>query len=216
MPSISIFGGKEKADIENEYLREKRALEIQVAAAETEQEILNLKLQLETLRVKHEIALQKMRTDALRRSLVETALLGIGLFALLQTIRLLLAWGWRKATTVYPNQQGIFPLVIIRDSWKRLTYYDANRDVGAVTTIEDGKPTHYLPPGQAQVTGQAQMVQLAAAVSSGERGQEANALAGRRLMGRPLPQVERAPWTPSHVERLLIESGELEDVHYDQ
>jgi hypothetical protein len=136
-------------------------------------------------------------------------------------------FGMRYALTIAPNRQGIFPLLLGRakGSW---AVFDPNRSPTAVTLIGDNVPkvTHALPAGtesaQAQITSQAQMVQLTAAAVSGEGETEKKArelvsgLGGRTgLLTKPLPPVHRSALEPSHVERLLIEAGEIEEADYE-
>jgi hypothetical protein len=140
------------------------------------------------------------------------------ILALIGAVAVGTLYGMRWALTISPNQQGIFPLLLGRvgQAW---VVHDPNRSVSAVTAMGGEPPvTHYLPPGQEQVTGQAQAIQLAAALASGDQAQKrrqntASALmnASQRMLARPAPPVEKAKWEPGHIEQLLIESGQLED-----
>jgi len=142
-----------------------------------------------------------------------------------------LLWGMRQALTIAPNRQGIFPFLLGRVG-KAWVIHDPNRAMASTTIIGPGAQladqvtvTHALPAGleadQLQVTGRAQAVQALAAVASGERD-ERDELAGavlgvdQPLITRPLPPVTRSPWEPSHIERLLIESGVIEGGDYEE
>jgi hypothetical protein len=76
---------------------------------------------------------------------------------------------------------------------------------------------HPLPPGQApaqfQVTGQAQATQALRAAVSGHTslpsgGPVSTDMFNRERVARPLPEVKMLDLEPSHIERLLLETGE--------
>lgn len=135
----------------------------------------------------------------------------IGLGGLALGFMVLGAYGIRKALTIGPDKRGLFPLVVGRNAgaWE---VRDPNRALSGVTTM--GRDPS-LPPGlereQVQVTGQAQAVQLAVAIASGDVDKnKAGPEITQQLTAKPMPQVETSPWEPSHIERLLVESGALE------
>jgi hypothetical protein len=76
---------------------------------------------------------------------------------------------------------------------------------------------HPLPPGEAtaqfQVTGQAQATQALRAAVSGyaplpSSGPVSTDMFSQNRVGRPLPEVKMLDLEPSHIERLLLETGE--------
>lgn len=133
-------------------------------------------------------------------------------------------YGVRKALTIAPDERGIFPMLLGRvdSAW---VVHNQNKELAATTSIGPGdvRVIHHLPPGmetqQVQITSQAQAIQaLAAAAASsseGSAGQKArelvSSLVSASQLTKPLPAVRRSPWESSHVERLLIEAGELEE-----
>jgi len=221
-PSLPFTqSGRDRATIENAHREKMLNMEAQVALAETTAELERLRLEIERIQKEHKRELERIDRDATIGAVTKVIYEGIMVAAVGGGIAVVLIYSLRRAVTIYPNHQGQFPLLLGRskdkEGKKAWLIADPNRSVSSVTAIGKGEPqvTHYLPEGQAQATSQAQMVQLAAAISSSESQPETHALVGRRMMGRALPRVESAPWEPSHVERLLTESGELEDV-YDQ
>jgi hypothetical protein len=178
-------------------------------------------------RIKNEALAEKLAIDIRQKQtlsnwivVAKVAAGGLALVAVTGAVVVALAFGVRLALTIAPNRQGIFPLIMgrLKGSW---VVYDANRSPSAVTSIGDGKPqvTYSLPEGmdQARITAQAQAVQALAAVASGEQGGSkagelvSGVMGQSSQLGRPLPDVQKSPWEPSHIERLLIESGMLED-----
>lgn len=149
--------------------------------------------------------------------------LALGTLAVVTVVGL---YGVRRAVTIYPDRRGMLPLLLgrIAGTWM---VYDPNRSPTAVMSLGEGSPlvTHHLPVGmedqQAQITSQAQAVQALAAVASGQsNGDKASEMAAGvigvpRPLAKPLPEVRRSPWESSHVERLLIEAGELEAAEYE-
>ncbi len=129
------------------------------------------------------------------------------------------AFAVHRSELINANRQGQFPLLTrqVNGAW---VVHDPNRTVSGVTAI-GGAPQvkHYLPPGQEQVTSQAQAVQLAAALASGEKNHNpADALLNirQRILRRALPPVRSANWEPGEVEQLLIEAGEMMENNYGQ
>ncbi len=136
----------------------------------------------------------------------------------------------RKASTVYPNQKGVYPVLKLRVG-RAAVLHDPNRATTATTVYttpelaENVQVVPVLAPGteaeQAVVTGRAQAVQALAAISGGpqdvrRRREDVGQILGLEtgdgnLAAKPLPPVTRSGLRSSHVERLLLENGALED-----
>jgi hypothetical protein len=103
-------------------------------------------------------------------------------------------WLHRRAGTLYPDASGLYPLREGRVGRSRV-FHDPNRALQ-------------------QVTGQAQAVQALRAAVSGpsplpsSRQLPLDLLVQRRV-SQPLPEVRELPYQPAHIERLLLEDGEL-------
>lgn len=133
-------------------------------------------------------------------------------------------YGIRRAVTIGADQRGLFPLLLGRASGAWVVY-DPNRSPSAATAIGDGKPSvvHTLPDGidQTAITKNAQSVQALAAIASGEGGGSraselvTGVIGASHQLARPMPEVRKSPWESSHVERLLVESGELQESDYE-
>ena len=148
------------------------------------------------------------------------------------------AWLWKKAITVYPNRQGLYPLItpsvlqfdppvwlqwlVGRVSAKSLLV-DPNRNATSVLEL-DSQGVRFLSPdavsaSQVQATTGAQLVQATAAEASGERtpGVGRTRQARRHLDARPeviiyqreQPPIAHLPIPDSHIDRLLVEQGQL-------
>ena len=141
------------------------------------------------------------------------------------------AWLNKRATSVYPNDAGQYP-VIVKRSWSGVTIvHDPNRALGPTTIYTapslagmlSGRkgqlPAAQFPmPGSEssmlQLATQAQAVGLVAAATRNslgvgdprQAGQLAQALIERPALSAPLPPVRLSSLEPSHVERLLLES----------
>ena len=140
----------------------------------------------------------------------------------------------RQLSIIKPDRAGAYPLLLLKrmrmnwpwkgplfEFWNRLVDPNRNPTVG----IELGKEVKFIQPDQVsdvqrQITTQAQVVQAERARASGgpmllagNRGSRARSRFGGPeivVYERPLPQVGTMRIGDSHIERLLIESGELE------
>jgi hypothetical protein len=130
-------------------------------------------------------------------------------------------WLHRRAGTLYPDASGLYPLREGRVGRSRV-FHDPNRALSGSTVYAPGQGQvivrHVVPDGlegaQQQVTGQAQAVQALRAAVSGpsplpsSRQLPLDLLVQRRV-SQPLPEVRELPYQPAHIERLLLEDGEL-------
>lgn len=184
------------------------------------------RVQTEALRESLELDNQHKATMQKWKAVGKVTLGATAVGVIIGTVLVVWVWGMRRAMTIGPNERGIFPLLLGRTggSW---VVYDANRSPTAATSLGTGgaRVRHHLPAGmeaaQARITSQAQSVQALAAVASGEQGRDkgnelvTGVIGAAHQLAKPLPQVERSPWESSHIERLLIEAGELEANDYD-
>ena len=149
-----------------------------------------------------------------------TALSIIGIGGALAAVR----WAHRKATTIYPNQSGQWPIILFggKDSaghaWS--IAHDPNRSLGPITIhqlTEQARPfTEFPTPADAttmaQITTQAQAINLVAANGQSNHPTQATTerFIGSMLRPRPadLPEIRPSQWDTSHVDRLLLEAGE--------
>ena len=134
--------------------------------------------------------------------------------------------GLRWATSIAPDRRGLYPVVQLSVGQAKVLH-DPNKALTATTIYttpqlaESVAVIPVLPAGaegeQAQVTGRAQAVQALAAIASGNGGGNrsgewvAGLLGAAQKLAPPHPQPRRSPWESSHVERLLIESGALDE-----
>lgn len=129
-------------------------------------------------------------------------------------------WINHRVNTLYPNQAGLYP---VREEivGRAKVYHDPNRAPTATTVYANGLPgvtvQHPLPAGQAaaqfQVTGQAQATQALRAAVSGyaslpSAGPVSTDMFGQNRLATPLPEVKMLDLEPSHIERLLLETGD--------
>ena len=144
-------------------------------------------------------------------------------------------YGIRRAVTIGADKRGLFPLLLgrlpVKDGdgqtvGRAWVVHDPNRALGATTSLGDKVDVMaHTPAGlereQLRITSQAQSVQALAAVASGEAGGNragelvSGVIGTAHQLARPLPDVKRSPWEPSHIERLLIEAGEMEGADYE-
>ncbi len=170
---------------------------------------------------------------SLRNTLIATGL-GVGVLVLaVGSAFAAVAWLNKRATSVYPNSAGLYP-VIVRRSWNGVTIvHDPNRALGPTTIYsvpsavglllgqkERGPQAQFPTAGSEnsllQLSTQAQAIGLMAAATRNSKGgsdtrpaeQLAQALLARPALCAPLPPVRVSPLEPSHVERLLLENGE--------
>jgi hypothetical protein len=138
-----------------------------------------------------------------------------------------LGWGavrWlnSRADTVYPDRSGLYPIREGRVG-RSVVFHDPNRTLTGSTVYATGEQRitvqHALPGGridvQQQVTGQAQAAQALRASVSGSAALPSGRTAPRDLfersaLSRPLPEVKELDLEPSHIERLLLEDGDVE------
>jgi len=127
---------------------------------------------------------------------------------------------WLKARLVYPARSGIFPVLVNRVG-PQVILHDPNRTLAGTTVLGRGPDgvsvQHLLPPeagveAQLQVTTQAQVAQAVAAAAGGDgvnaQSRKLIESVTARQVAAPLPEVEVSDLEPSHVERLLLETGE--------
>jgi hypothetical protein len=132
----------------------------------------------------------------------------------------LVRWINHRVNTLYPNNAGLYPVREGRIGQAKV-FHDPNRAPTATTVYANGVPSltvqHPLPPGEAaaqfQVTGQAQATQALRAAVSGYNslpsgGPVSTDMFSQNKVGRPLPEVKMLDLEPSHIERLLLETGE--------
>ena len=132
----------------------------------------------------------------------------------------LVRWINHRVNTLYPNNAGLYPVREERIGRAKI-FHDPNRAPTATTVYANGVPAltvqHPLPPGEAaaqfQVTGQAQATQALRAAVSGynslpSSGPVSTDMFNQNKVGRPLPEVKMLDLEPSHIERLLLETGE--------
>jgi hypothetical protein len=128
-------------------------------------------------------------------------------------------WLHRRATTVYADRAGLYPIREERVGRARI-FHDPNRTLTGTTVyratggmLDVRQP---LPDGQGyaqqQVTAQAQAAQALRAAASGHSplGRGASSLVdigARQTISQPLPEVQELDMEPSHIQRLLLEDG---------
>jgi hypothetical protein len=144
------------------------------------------------------------------------------------------AWLNKRATSIYPNSAGMYP-VIVKRSWNGVTIvHDPNRALGPTTIYTtpglaglllkkaESKPAAQFPMvgsegAMLQLATQAQAIGLVAAATRNNRGDESNmrqagqlaqTLINRPAICAPLPPVRASALEASHVERLLLEGDE--------
>ena len=132
----------------------------------------------------------------------------------------LVRWLHRRAATTYPDRAGLYPIREGRIAGATI-FHDPNRTLTGSTIYAAGPPRvevhHPLPAGQGyaqeQVTTQAQAAQALRAAVSGSgalpAGMQVLGAPDSRHISRPLPEVRSLGVEPSHIERLLLEDGEL-------
>lgn len=169
---------------------------------------------------------------ARRLQWVETAflggLVGVVLLALGGGVFVGLRLLNKRASTIYPDRAGLFP--IVRGHVGRAEYYhDPNRAPTPTTVYLEGVGTptvqvlHITAQGaageQLQITSQAQAAQLVAAATRQAGGSFSSrqlveaAAAATRQIARPIPEATPSSWEPSHVERLLSETTDYTGSH---
>jgi hypothetical protein len=145
-------------------------------------------------------------------------------------------WMWRRAAMIRPDKRGLMPLfhgvavqLKLFSKWLeiRSLIVDPNRSPTAV--IQVGAQTEsgiaFIAPDQVgaaqmQATMGAQLVQATAAEASGTRviATGRNGTRGRNILSKPAdpiiyrreqPPIARLPIPDSHIERLLVEHGQL-------
>jgi hypothetical protein len=137
-----------------------------------------------------------------------------------------LGWGavrWlnRRAATVYPDAAGLYPIREGRVGRAKV-FHDPNRIPTGTTVYAPGHQAinvqHPLAQGrmdvQRQVTGQAQATQALRAAVSGPSSLPPGQvlpldLGDERRTSRPLPEVRELAYEPSHIQRLLLQDGQV-------
>lgn len=217
-------------------VREAEATRVAIAAQDesalraVERQI--VEAQADKARVEAEAVRQALPAAALRNMLVSTAA-GVGALVLaVGSAFAVVAWLNKRATTIYPDSAGMYP-VIVKRSWNGVTIvHDPNRALGPTTiytapslagVLWGHKPlpaTCFPQPGSEgamlQLSTQAQAIGLVAAAtrrsaseSDVRRAEQlAQALINRPAISAPLPTVRPSPLEVSHVERLLLEGDE--------
>ena len=128
-------------------------------------------------------------------------------------------WLHRRASTVYADRAGLYPIREERVGGARI-FHDPNRTLTGTTVYRAGREAldvrQPLPEGQGyaqqQVTAQAQAAQALRAAASGPlplgaRTSSLVDIGARQTMARPLPEVQELDMEPSHIQRLLLEDG---------
>jgi hypothetical protein len=173
-----------------------------------------------------EAARNALPATTLRNTLVATGI-GTGTLVLVIGSALaLVAWLNKRAACIYPNDAGIYP-VIVRRTWNGTTIvHDPNRALGPTTIYTTPTIFNQLTAGQVataqfpqaggenamlQLSTQAQAVSLLAATTRNQNEahqarQLAQNLFGRPAICAPLPPVKPSSLELSHVERLLLEA----------
>jgi hypothetical protein len=178
-------------------------------------------------------AMRQAVPAATLRNMLVYAGTGIGVVVLaIGSAFAVVAWLNKRATAVYPNGAGQYP-VIVKRSWNGVTIvHDPNRALGPTTiyttpslvdvVLRKGNqsPAAQFPASGSegsmlQLATQAQAIGLVAAASrNATRGGERAEQLAQTLLNRPampagpigLPPVRASSLEPSHVERLLIEA----------
>lgn len=143
---------------------------------------------------------------------------GLVTFAALSFV--LVRWADRRSGLIRPDKTGLYP--VVRGRMGRAVYYhDPNRAPTSTTIYVSSSDVKYLTtPGredeQFRLTSQAQFGQAMAGRSMESRGPNdghalLELLAYRNGLSTPMPEVKISDLEPAHVERLLIECGELDD-----
>lgn len=122
-----------------------------------------------------------------------------------------------RVGTLYPNDSGLYPVRQLRMG-RRTVFHDPNRVVGPII-IYTADEVETIMSGDAEaqqmVTTQAQVVQALAASSQNAAPDAAQKLLSARNSPKrrylpPIETIEATDYSLSHVEKLLIESGEME------
>lgn len=227
--SISA-GGVEWRDPVREAEATRVALAAQDESARRAIERQVVEAQAEKAWVEAEAARHALPAAALRNMLMYTGV-GVGtLVVVVGSAFALVAWLNKRATSVYPNSAGMYP-VIVRRAWNGVTIvHDPNRAMGPTTIYTTPSPmgllldkkaalpsAHFPAAGSEgsllQLATQAQAIGLVAAATRKSGGEDsarhaeqlAQALINRPAISAPLPTVRPSPMEVSHVERLLIE-----------
>lgn len=128
-------------------------------------------------------------------------------------------WINHRVTTLYPNQAGLYPLRETQIGTAKV-FHDPNRAPTATTVYAHGVPSltvqHPYPghlSAQLQITGQAQATQALRAAVSGHTPLPVSTpvtadMFDARRLSRELPEVKVLDLEPSHIERLLSETGD--------
>jgi len=166
------------------------------------------------------MSLQLTRTMVPFQVAFRVLLGGVLLFTLAGMGVGLVRWINHRVNTLYPNNAGLYPVREDRIGQARV-FHDPNRAPTATTVYANGMPAltvqNPLPPGQAmaqfQVTGQAQATQALRAAVSGyaslpSSGPISTDMFNQGRIARPLPEVKMLDLEPSHIEKLLLETGE--------
>jgi hypothetical protein len=200
----------------------RRAIERQVVEAQAEQAW-----------VEAEAVRSALPAATLRNTLMY---MGVGVGALVLVVGsafACVAWLNKRATSVYPNNAGQYP-VIVKRTWGGVTIvHDPNRALGPTTIYTTPSVAGWVwdkarPLAAAQFPaagGEGSLLQLATqaqaiglmAAATRKSGSEdtarhveqlAQALINRPVISAPLPPVQVSPLEVSHVERLLLERNE--------
>lgn len=176
------------------------------------------------LRARKEAELQQIHLDTSRQLATMTVaagwtVLGLVATAVLAITLVAVKWTLKSIDTIYPDRSGLYPVLRERVGGFVL-FHDPNRVVtSGVAYSREGRPAFLAPESvgeaQRQITSQAQVAQvLAAASSSGNKAlpeRALNSVVIPQMLSAPMPEVMVSPLEPSHVERLLLESGEIGD-----
>jgi len=178
--------------------------------------ILNLNNQIEELGIAHQIRLDDIRQKALIWSIAQPVLWGLLTLGLLMLIRSVSTYFMRRASTIYADRSGLFPVLTVRRFLSVVGYYDPNRAVGAFVGFAKGLPQFALPSGQEEAANQGSAIQMARAAASGESGSQGGGwdwgdMLGRgRIIGPALPEPRQGQDDPSRIDAMLEESGQID------
>jgi hypothetical protein len=146
--------------------------------------------------------------------LILVVLVGLGVTAILAVVRWFRAPYFRE---IPPTAAGLFPM-LTTNAAGRLVLLNPNAAPGATASVQaDGQvnlgafdPAHLLAASR-----EGRIVQATAALAQPGGGGLGGAAAARLMMSPPaaddLPPVRVSTVAPEHVQRLLVEAGEIEE-----
>ena len=152
-------------------------------------------------------------------AVVLLTLLFMGLLAFGGVVLFSIRWLHSRASLICADDNGLYPVVKGRIG-NTVYYHDPNRAPTSTTIYVSPTDVQYMAmPGmqeeQFRITSQAQLGQaMAAGSANGVRDNSGRTflelLTYRDSVSAPIPEVKISDLSPAHIERLLIESGEIE------